>query len=267
MTTADLIAAECNALRDMLIEKNVAYGDSALNPLRIFSKSGPVEQIAVRMDDKLSRLARGNGTGNEDAVLDLLGYLILWRVAKAKDTDIAPQDNCPTCAKVAATINQRWANPHITVSFMPIGTRIGPNKCDFVPQLTVVTCAFDAWAAVTPLTFRFVPDDGLPYGFPGVAQGSPRFGDIRVGGFPWPVGMSLAQTIGPSPNTTRGGDIILNTSSPFNYLVLLHEIGHALGLGHSANKEDIMYPTIGHAKGLSAGDIAAIQQLYGASKP
>jgi hypothetical protein len=76
-----LIAEECYALRDMLHEKNRKYGNSALEPLRIFSKADPVEAILVRLDDKISRLARGSAAG-EDTELDLLGYLILLRVAR-----------------------------------------------------------------------------------------------------------------------------------------------------------------------------------------
>ncbi len=76
-----LIAEECYALRDMLHEKNRAYGNSALDPVRIFSKADPEEQLRVRLDDKLSRLARGSAAG-EDVELDLLGYLILIRVAR-----------------------------------------------------------------------------------------------------------------------------------------------------------------------------------------
>ena len=77
----DLIAAECEALRELLFAKNVAYGNSALDPVRIFSKADPEEQIRVRLDDKLSRLARGSSAG-EDVEQDLLGYLILLRVAR-----------------------------------------------------------------------------------------------------------------------------------------------------------------------------------------
>lgn len=75
------IREECDALRDMLLRKNSDYGNSALDPVRIFSKASPMEQIRVRLDDKLSRLARGSAAG-EDVELDLLGYLILLRVAR-----------------------------------------------------------------------------------------------------------------------------------------------------------------------------------------
>lgn len=79
-----VIAEECNAVRDMLLEKNRAYGNSALDPIRVFSKAPTDEQIRVRLDDKLSRIARGQGSGNEDAESDLLGYLILLRVHRRR---------------------------------------------------------------------------------------------------------------------------------------------------------------------------------------
>ena len=66
-------------IREMLVQKNVAYGDAALNPVRIFSKADAIEQLKVRIDDKLSRLARGHNAG-EDVVHDLLGYLVIYRI-------------------------------------------------------------------------------------------------------------------------------------------------------------------------------------------
>ena len=84
-----LIAEECYRLRDLLHEKNAAYGNSALDPVRIFSKADTEEQIRVRLDDKLSRLTRGSAAG-EDVELDIMGYLILLRVARRlKRTDDA----------------------------------------------------------------------------------------------------------------------------------------------------------------------------------
>lgn len=68
----------------MLLRKNAAYGDSALSPLRIFSRADLAEQLKVRIDDKLSRLARGSGEETEDVERDLMGYLVLLRVARAR---------------------------------------------------------------------------------------------------------------------------------------------------------------------------------------
>ena len=83
---AERIAEECDALKAMLLAKNKAYGSSGLSPVRIFAKSDTVEQIRVRIDDKLSRLMRGSAAG-EDVVLDLLGYLILLRIATKEQWD------------------------------------------------------------------------------------------------------------------------------------------------------------------------------------
>ena len=80
------IRAECQAISDLLVGKNRAYGDSALSPLRVFSKADTVEQIKVRLDDKLSRLARGSAAG-EDVILDLIGYLVLLRIAQKESND------------------------------------------------------------------------------------------------------------------------------------------------------------------------------------
>ena len=73
-----------NELAEMLISKNAKYGNSALEPKRIFSKASPVEQILVRLDDKLSRLANDAENEDEDIVADLLGYLVLLKIAKNK---------------------------------------------------------------------------------------------------------------------------------------------------------------------------------------
>lgn len=78
---AQAVDAELGALHSMLLAKNRAYGNSALEPLRIFSQANPVEQLLVRIDDKLSRLARGVAL-DEDVEQDLLGYLILLRIAR-----------------------------------------------------------------------------------------------------------------------------------------------------------------------------------------
>ena len=69
----------------MLLEKNRKYGDAALNPKRIVSKSSAVEQIKVRIDDKLSRIANQQNDEDEDVFKDLLGYLVLLEIAKRRN--------------------------------------------------------------------------------------------------------------------------------------------------------------------------------------
>ena len=77
----EMIQRECRDIEAVLLDKNKAYGNSALDPVRIFSTADPIEQIRVRIDDKLSRIKRGQALG-EDVTRDLIGYLILLRVAE-----------------------------------------------------------------------------------------------------------------------------------------------------------------------------------------
>jgi len=71
----------CLDLAVFLMRKNAAYGNSALQPLRIMSKANAEEQIRVRMDDKLNRMVQGK-TDSEDPAQDFVGYWVLLRVLK-----------------------------------------------------------------------------------------------------------------------------------------------------------------------------------------
>ncbi len=82
----DEIRAKCTAIADMLCAKNRAYGNSALEPVRVFARDlDETAQIRVRIDDKLSRLRTQLGSADEslrDTTLDLIGYLVLLEIAQ-----------------------------------------------------------------------------------------------------------------------------------------------------------------------------------------
>jgi uncharacterized protein YdiU (UPF0061 family) len=71
-------------IEEMLISKNAKYGDSVLNPNQIFSKASKIEQINVRIDDKLNRIKNRSDDEDEDVDGDLIGYLVLRKIAKMK---------------------------------------------------------------------------------------------------------------------------------------------------------------------------------------
>ena len=83
--TVNDINRVCTEIKNMLMQKNLAYGDSALEPVRIFSKADPTEQILVRIDDKLSRFARGKEYPGDNDIDDLIGYLVLLKIAKERN--------------------------------------------------------------------------------------------------------------------------------------------------------------------------------------
>ena len=92
--TQEEISAVCNDIKELLLYKNKQYGDSALNPSRIFSKASAVEQLLVRIDDKLNRIKKGAGLvgDDEDVIQDLIGYLVLLKIGlkhqKAKTNEL-----------------------------------------------------------------------------------------------------------------------------------------------------------------------------------
>ena len=68
-------------IAEMLIKKNVSYGNSALSPVRIFSKADPKEQLMVRLDDKLSRIKNNESFPGDNDIDDMIGYLVLYKIA------------------------------------------------------------------------------------------------------------------------------------------------------------------------------------------
>lgn len=83
LDTQTHISMICDDVKELLLQKNEKYGDSALNPSRIFSRSNAVEQLLVRIDDKLNRIQKGAGllANDEDVLMDLIGYLVLLKIA------------------------------------------------------------------------------------------------------------------------------------------------------------------------------------------
>ena len=84
-STQNSIKWICNEIRDLLLAKNKAYGDSALEPDNIFSKLDSAQAICARIDDKLSRIKNvGLDDKTEDTLDDLIGYLILLKVSRER---------------------------------------------------------------------------------------------------------------------------------------------------------------------------------------
>lgn len=81
MTSAEKIEKTCDAMKKLLLEKNKRYGDSALNPVRIFSKQDTTTSIGIRVDDKISRIKNSSELRKND-VSDIIGYLVLLCVSK-----------------------------------------------------------------------------------------------------------------------------------------------------------------------------------------
>jgi len=82
MTTQEKIDLLFGNFREFLKEKNKRYGDSAISPIKIFSKNDAGNQILNRLDDKLSRIANSNEGLRKSDVCDLFGYTALLMIQK-----------------------------------------------------------------------------------------------------------------------------------------------------------------------------------------
>jgi hypothetical protein len=179
-----------------------------------------------------------------------------------------------------------WADPsRLTLSFAPDGTPtpVGDSRLSSAMSAAPgwqreTLRAFESWAAVTNVNFGVTADGGQPLGARGAVQGDSRFGDVRIAAAPAAADNELAAA---SPfgwvGSTYAGDVLFDSTDRFAvgnaanaydvYSVAAHEAGHVLGLDHSADPQSVMNEGYGYRTGLSAGDVARVQALYGTRLP
>jgi hypothetical protein len=152
-----------------------------------------------------------------------------------------------------------------------------------VEEKAIISAVFATWFSVAPIFAMPVMDGGVGGGAPEASGG--HLGDIRfavISGFESPSVLAHAYLPGTEAlygaGGTLTGDVHVNAAKtwvddPFEaddgalydlQTVLLHEVGHALGLGHSDIDGSVMFPSYeGGKRSLTADDIAGIQHIYG----
>lgn len=183
-----------------------------------------------------------------------------------------------------ATYGTRWSDTDLTYGFAD-----HTNDLSVAAQEAAVARALATWSSVSRLTFTEVRDCGLAFDSPSCLTPDIRItfgtGDHAGGAhdpdFDGPGG-TAAHAFYPPPNgASAAGDLHLDDGERWSTngtgvdleSVVLHEIGHALGLAHataaqcplqaSANRPIMCGTIVGVDRTVAPDDIVGIQSLYG----
>jgi hypothetical protein len=174
----------------------------------------------------------------------------------------------PPIGQFIATFGQGWdgaakGGAEITYSFSRVSARVPREVFS-----GIVERALNQWSTHAQIRFRFTGTPGrnnIDFVFASGGHGDPYPFDGR--------GRVLAHTFYPGDVTPEpfAGDIHFDDDEswgtvidPDLYSVVLHEVGHSLGLGHSDRPGAVMYPYYRRLESLQADDIAALRRLYAA---
>lgn len=185
----------------------------------------------------------------------------------------------------------------ITWSIMPDGTTIDPafndpnisgvsslnaimNGLGYQQALGAIERSLAQWSAAANIYFVQVPDSGAP--FHGATATYPNTGHIRLGAFPINAGIGAVGYAPPPNGGNLEGDVLLNANSTFFFdngaegelidvfndfeSLVIHELGHAIGLAHSDAQSvmSVNYDIYKYVNRLlDPDDVAAAQFLYG----
>lgn len=158
------------------------------------------------------------------------------------------------CTVSAKTVNRRWQYPTKIKTYIPQNHK----------RTIMMKHAFAEWSRLTnnKIIFRYV--DSPKYAqvvveFVNIVPNAEREIGLTKSTFTSSGGM-LRATIYISEKTSSGYQL----GKDAVYTVMLHEIGHAIGIGeHSADPLSIMYPTEDDRQEILKSDLRNLAEIYG----
>jgi hypothetical protein len=153
---------------------------------------------------------------------------------------------------------------HLTYSIGAVSQKLGRER-----MLETIQRALSEWSKYVQVDFAFTDQTDVRRNLNFLFATGPH-------GDPFPFdgpGRTLAHTFYPADVNPEpiAGDLHFDNAenwqtgvNPDFYSVVLHELGHALGLGHTNKPSAVMYPYYRKFSGLQQLDIEAIRLLYAA---
>ena len=199
--------------------------------------------------------------------------------------------------RMLAAFGTPWADArNLTISFPADNVAVGSDQNDLHQTLDQIADrqewqelalrAYQTWSIHADINVGLRNDFNTDFGTPGLMVGDPRYGEFRIGAFPQ-LGLLASSVPFQAIAGTNSGDLLLNSNESWTYhdwandlppdpnsfgaadrdlyTVLLHEVGNTLGLADTTEPTTVLFGYYNGPVGvLSASDIAAIQDLYGA---